>query len=215
MGADLGQSPPAKHRSSEPTNSEKSKEYPQEKFFRKRDSSPEPITNFFKTITNRQIIERIDRNNVDYYTKILNLFTFRNTKLYAVTISPKGSAITYSKDVIHQSKALRNIFRSLEEKYKIKYMMFIELYKDLENVHLHGFIQIDTVKQVAQVKQFLFEHIKLRKRQTKETYKPLLDFDQQGIDNLSVERWTKYILKEQQTNIVEFPPIHNLSEFIA
>lgn len=86
-------------------------------------------------------------------------------------------------------------------------MMFIELYKDLENIHVHGFIQIDTVKEVAKVKNFIFEKIMKRARNTKESYKPLIDCQQQGIDNESVERWKKYILKEQETNIKEFPPL--------
>jgi hypothetical protein len=141
----------------------------------------------------------------------LDKFTFRNNKLYAVTISPKGTPLMNNKNITLQSKVLRTIFRDLEQKHNIKYMMFIELYKDLENIHVHGFIQIDTVAEVAKVKQFLFEKIKQRKRETKETYKPLLDVQQQGIDNESVARWSKYITKDQKVNIEEFPPIHNIN----
>jgi len=195
MGAaSFSQSPPAKHRSSKTSKSDE----------------PVCITDFFAILSNRTMSKAIDTSTLDYNKKLLELFTLRNNKLYAVTISPKCSRLTIDKDITRQSQLLRNIFRTVEEKHNVKYMMFIEIYKDLENIHLHGFMEINTVKEVTQVKKTLFELIRQRKREAKETYKPLLDFDQQGIDNESVARWTKYILKEQETNIREFPPIHNI-----
>lgn len=196
MGADLGHSPPKIKRSSEATNSDKSQD----------------ITNFLKINNSIQYKEKIE-SAISYiqYEECLDRFIFRNNKLYALTISPKAVPAMDGLPIEKQYNVLKQLFRNLGSFHNVQYIMFIELYKDLENIHVHGFIQIETVKEVAKVKQYLFERLMKRCRNTKESYKPLLDCQQQGIDNESVKRWKKYCLKDQLINSKEFSPLMKLS----
>lgn len=150
----------------------------------------------------------VTKQTTEFYKEKCHNFINCNNQLYAFTLSPKSTPLMKHKSIVQQRAIVIKVLDEVFTEYEIDYFIVFELYKDLENIHCHGFIQIKYITHIAKIKRDLRQ--KFYKGNPPTTHKkcPLTHIQSQGIDNESRERWNEYLFKEQDEMIRNaYPPI--------
>lgn len=132
-----------------------------------------------------------------------------NNFLHAFTISPKSTPLMKNKNLKQQRDILITCIKVSICSLDIDYFVFFEIYSDNENIHCHGFLSSKYISHIETFKKNVRKHMWKGEKHDRRGKCPLIQTDQQGIDNESVKRWRNYCIKDIISNYESLPPIHS------